>query len=257
MILTVDVGNSSVKIGGFENGSLVFRASLTSSCDKSEDEYAAMLAGIFSLNGKDPKAVSSAVMLSVVPSLTHRIKAAVEKLCKTPAVVGAGIKTGLNIKTQNPSSVGSDIVAAAVGAMALKKTPLIIVDLGTATTISVINEKKEFCGCAIAPGAALCIGSLSQNCSLIGETELQKPESILGTNTAQSVNSGCLFGTAMAVDGFVEKIKSDFCFETEPTVIATGGLCKSIVPLCKSKIEIVENLTLFGLYKIYQLNQKK
>ncbi|MGN0467410.1 MAG: type III pantothenate kinase [Acutalibacteraceae bacterium] len=256
MIITVDIGNSSVGIGAFENGSLLFKGKLASSKSKSEDEYAALIREICSLNGKDTKEITGAVMLSVVPSLTHRIKSALQKFSSQVIVVGAGIKTGLDIKTQIPGQLGADFVANAVGALERKKTPLIIADLGTATTISVINEKSELCGCIIAPGVKLGSDALWENCAMLCETELQMPKKLLGTNTQESVNSGCVFGTAMMLDGFINQIRRKYQFENELSVIATGGFSSIVIPLCENKIDLVPDLTLYGLYKIYKLNKK-
>lgn len=257
MILAVDIGNTSIALGVFENEKIVFKSKITAVKTKSSDEYAVLISDIFKINSISAKDITGAVLLSVVPGLSFVICDALEKLSITALVLGAGVKTGLDIRTQSPESVGSDIVAEAVGALCRFEAPLAVIDLGTATTISVIGEKRELCGCVIAPGVKLSGDALSSACALLPDVSLSKNPKFLGTNTAESINSGLVWGTALMLDGFVDKIKADTGFEKNLTVVATGGLCDLVVPLCTNKIEIEDDLTLIGLLKIYQLNNKK
>lgn len=257
MILAVDVGNTSIAIGVFENQSLVFKSKITAVKTKSSDEYAVLISDIFKINGISAKDITGAVMLSVVPGLSFVMKDALSKLSIEAIVLGAGVRTGLDIRTQSPEAVGADIVAEAVGALCKFKAPLAVVDLGTATTVCVIGEKNELCGCIIAPGVKLSGDALSAACSLLPDVPLSSDPKFLGTNTAESINSGLVWGSALMLDGFIDKIKAELPFGQRLTAVATGGLAGLVVPLCKNKIIIEPDLTLQGLLKIYSINQKK
>ena len=255
MILAVDVGNTSVNLGIFENGNLIKRAKLASDPSKTADEYAVLIAGIFAMKKVSFDSIDGAMLLSVVPQLTHVVSEALGGFGIEPMIVGAGIKTGLNIRVENPGQLGSDIVADTVGAMRLAKPPLVVIDLGTATTITAINPRGELCGCVIAPGVKLSLDALSESCAQLPDVPLSKPSKLLGTNTAESMNSGSVLGTALMLDGFIESIKNEFP-DNELSVVATGGLSGLIVPLCKSSIRREPDLTLEGLCRLYEMNCK-
>lgn len=257
MVLAVDIGNTSISIGMFDGDKIVFKSKLSANKVKSADEYAVLLSGIFEKNKVDCSALESAVLLSVVPSLTYTVSQALKDFGIKPLVVGAGIKTGMNIRTEIPSSVGADIVAATVAAMHIAKPPMIVLDLGTATTLTAINEKGELCGCIIVPGVKTSFDAMTQSCSLLTDVPLSKPKTLLGKNTADSINSGVVWGNALMIDGFVEKIRQECGFDDDATVIATGGLSELIIPLCKTKIRCEPDLTLNGLNYIYKINKKK
>ncbi len=257
MILAIDVGNSSISFGVFENEKLKFKSKITTVKTKSSDEYSVLFLEILGMNGIDCSQIEGAIMLSVVPALCHVLKEALSKLSIETLVLGAGVKTGLDIRTRSPESVGADIVAEAVGALENHTSPFMIIDLGTATTISVIGEKNELCGCIITSGVKLSGDALSEKCSLLPDVSLSEKPKLLGTNTAESINSGLVLGTALMLDGFIEKIRDELGFGEKLSVIATGGLSELVVPLCKNKIEIKPNLTLTGLLKIYKLNKAK
>lgn len=257
MILALDIGNTSISAGCFENGKIVSKFKLNSDKTKSADEYAAILSEIFRMNSIDTNNIEGASLLSVVPTLTHTVKEALEKFSVSALVLGSGIKTGVNIRVESPALLGSDIVAAAAAALKIKSAPIITVDYGTATTFSVINESKQLCGCVIAPGVKLSLDSLSASCAQLCDISLEKPEKVVGTNTSESMLSGVVWGSALMTDGFIDKIKDEYGFGDELSVIATGGLSSLIVPLCKNKITIEKDLTLKGLYQIYIHNSKK
>lgn len=255
MILAVDVGNTSVNLGIFEHGNLIKRAKLASDPSKTADEYAVLIAGIFAMKRISFDSIDGAMLLSVVPQLTHVVSEALGEFGIEPMIVGAGIKTGLNIRVENPGQLGSDIVADTVGAMRLAEPPLAIIDLGTATTITAINPRGELCGCIIAPGVKLSLDALSESCAQLPDVPLSKPSKLLGTNTTESMNSGSILGTALMLDGFIDSIKSGFP-DKELSVVATGGLSELIVPLCKSSIRREPDLTLKGLCRLYEMNCK-
>ena len=255
MILTVDVGNTSINLGLFDRGELRQRAKLASDPSKTADEYAVLIAGVFAMKNISFDSIDGAMLLSVVPQLTHVVTDALGEFGIKPMIVGAGIKTGLNIRVENPSHLGSDIVADTVGALRLAKPPLAVIDLGTATTLTAINPRGELCGCIIAPGVKLSLDALSESCAMLPDVPLSKPDKLLGTNTADSMNSGSVLGSAMMLDGFIRSIKREF--GSELTVIATGGLSELIIPLCESEIRREPDLTLRGLYRLYEMNSRQ
>ncbi|MBQ8028116.1 MAG: type III pantothenate kinase [Clostridia bacterium] len=256
MIITADIGNSSISLGVFEKKELVFKCKLSSDKTRSSDEYAAYLSEIFRMNKLNTENFEGACILSVVPALTRKFENALKKFGLSPLIIGSGVKTGLNIRVESPSLLGSDIVAAAVAAVSIKKGPVITVDMGTATTFTVINEKNQLCGCIIAPGVKLSLDALSSSCAQLSDVSLERPTKLVGSNTADSMISGSVWGCALMVDGFINKIKKEFGFENNLSVIATGGLSKLIIPLCENQFILEENLSLKGLLKIYLLNKQ-
>ena len=257
MILAVDIGNTSICLGAYEDGQgLRFRAKLTADRRKSADEYSVLIAGIFAMNNADASAVTGAMLLSVVPTLTHTLRSALSKFGIEPLLVGSGIKTGLNIRVDSPGMLGADIVADTVAALRKKEPPLIVIDLGTATTITAINDKNELCGCIIAPGVRASLDAMSEKCAQLSEVSLSKPEKLLGTNTNDSVNSGAVWGTALMLDGFINRIRSEYALGDRLSIIATGGLSELIIPYCENQILLEPDLTLNGLYRLYQINSR-
>ena len=254
MTLCVDIGNTSICLGLFERGSLRFRARLASDCKKSADEYAVLLAGIFSMKKIDPSEISDAAMLSVVPALTHTLTRALAAFGVEPLVVGSGIKTGLNLRIESPELLGADIVADTVAALRVAEPPLIVLDLGTATTISVVNARGELTGCVIAPGVKLSLEALSEKCALLPEVSLTPPSRTVGRNTSEAINSGAVLGTTLMLDGYIDRIKRENGFE-KMTIIATGGLAELILPLSENEIRFEPDLTLKGLLFLSELNR--
>lgn len=257
VLLAADVGNTSINIGLFENKTLVCRTKIASDQLKTADEYAVLFAGIFAMKKIDISDIHGAILLSVVPQLTHTVIGALGEFDIIPLVVGAGIKTGLNIRIDNPSVLGADIVANTIGAAKLAKPPFAVVDLGTATTITAVNPNGELCGCIIAPGAKLSLDSLYQSCALLPNVTVSSPAKLIGTNTPDSMNAGCVLGSALMLDGFISSLKAEFGTDELP-IIATGGLSELILPLCKSKnIYCDPDLTLNGLCRLWEINKKK
>jgi len=257
MIIAADIGNTSVSIGVFSGDMLVFKSKLGAVKTRSADEYAVLLLGVFQKNNVSISQIESAVLLSVVPTLTHTLTQMFESFGIKTLIVGAGIKTGLNIRTETPGSLGADIVAETVAAIQIAKTPLIVVDLGTATTLTVINEKGELCGCIIAPGVKISLDALTEVCSLLPEVSLSEPKQLLGKNTEDSINSGIIWGNTFMLDGFIDKIREEYGFENIFSVIATGGLADLIIPFCKNKMIYEPDLTLKGLNRLYKINNKR
>ena len=257
MLFAVDIGNSSVSFGVFDaEGTLVMRSKVDAAQSKSADEYAVLFKEILSLYGVDIKIVREAILSSVVPSLTHAIKQAVKKLFGVaPIEVGAGIKTGLNIKIDTQTQLGADLVANAVAALSYENAPLVIVDFGTATTFTVVDQNAILCGVIIAPGVRVSLHALAEYTAVLPDISVEPPKRLIGKNTQESVRSGVLYGHAAMVDGLVQKIKAELKTE-RLCVIATGGLAEAVLPYCKTEARLCPDLTLTGLYRIRQKNRK-
>lgn len=256
MLLTVDIGNTHIVLACVESGKTVFQARLASDRLKTEFEYAVSIKEFFQMGGINACDVEGACISSVNPELTKLISDAVKLLTgEEPLVVGAGVKTGLNIRIDNPSECGADLVTAAVGAMRRYKLPMIIIDLGTATTFSAIDRSGAFLGGAIAPGLMTSLEALSAKTALLPSIALERPSSAIGKNTADCMRSGAVLGTAGMIDGIIDRMSAEL--GDTPAVIATGGLAETVVPYCTHKIEIAGDLILEGLAAIYEKNKKK
>lgn len=257
MILTIDVGNTNTTIGCFdENDSLVFESRISTDNYRMEDQYAVSLADILRLYEISPKSITGAVLSSVVPPVTVQIKPAIEKICGCRVMtVGPGLKTGLNIKIDEPASLGADMVAVAVGAKENYPLPVIIIDLGTATKIFAVDKTGAFLGGIIAPGIKISAEALSSKTAalpLIGVSS-EPIRKVIGTNTIDCMRSGLLYGSAFMLDGMVERFEEEM--GEKCTVVATGGFSSVINPLCKTEFILDENLILNGLLAIYKKNR--
>jgi type III pantothenate kinase len=203
-----------------------------------------------------PELIEGSIISSVVPLVQQVMVRAVERLTGKPCLtVGPGLKTGLNIKIDNPAQAGSDLIVGAVAAIEAYGAPLLVIDLGTATTISVIDKDGVFRGGTIAPGVMLSLNALSSGTAQLPGISLEKPRRAIGTNTVDSMRSGLLLGSAAMLDGMVERIEAELGCSTR--VVATGGLAKFIVPLCKREMVIDESLLLKGLDILYKRNSHR
>ena len=255
MILAIDIGNSNIVIGGFEDDSIEFTARIATDVCRTEEQYAVEIHQILHLYGYSAKEMEGSIISSVVPQLTTVMKTALRTIIgKKPLVVGPGLKTGFNIKLDNPTTLGADRVADTVAAINNYPLPLMVVDMGTATTISVTNEKLEFLGGAIMPGLRLSLEALSDRASLLPHIDLTVPKTIVAKNTIDAMNSGMIFGTASMIDGMIDRIQEEM--GRELTVVATGGLSKYVIPQCKHQIIHDPNLLLKGLRVLYYKNAK-
>lgn len=258
MVLAVDVGNSNTTVGLFdEAGTLTSRSTLETSRGKTRDQCAIDLLGVLSLCGADIKAVDGAILSSVVPPLTAVYTDAISLLTGVPPlVVGPGIKTGLNIKAEIHNQLGSDIVASAVAAIARYPSPTVLVDMGTATTLSLIVG-SVYEGCSIMPGLALALDALSERAAALPPISLESaaPVPLMGHTTEEAMRSGVLYGHASMVDGMVDRIEAEL---GQPvTVVATGGNAPRILCYCKRTIQYDADLVMTGLYLLYQKNTGK
>ena len=255
MLLAIDVGNTNIVLGCIEDGTILFEARMSTDRVKTSDQYCAELKNILSLFDVTPVDIEGSIISSVVPLVQQILVRAVERLTGLPCLtVGPGLKTGLNIKIDNPAQAGSDLIVGAVAAIERYGAPLCVVDLGTATTISVIDRDGVFRGGSIAPGVMLSLNALSGGTAQLPGISLEQPKRAIGTNTVDSMRSGLLLGSAAMLDGMVERIEQELGYPTR--VVATGGLAKFIVPLCQREMEIDDKLLLRGLDLIYRKNKR-
>ena len=256
MLLAIDIGNSNVVIGCLdENNHTTALFRMVTDLKKTEDEYASGMKTILEYSGVDCTAFEGAIICSVVPPLTEIFSIAAEKIigCK-PLVVGAGIKTGLNIMIENPASLGSDIVAASVAAMTEFPLPVIVIDMGTATTVTVVDKGNRYIGGAIIPGVALSMNALSSGTSLLQKVPIEAPKKCICTTTTESMQSGAVFGNAAMLDGMIDRFEQEL--GCKASVVATGGIAAKIIPNCSHEIVYDENLLLRGLGVIYKKNKR-
>ena len=258
MILSVDVGNSTTTVGLFdETGKLTFRATLETSRSKTRDQCAIDLLGVFGLYGADIHRVDGSILSSVVPPLTAIFTDALTRLTgKTPMVVGPGIKTGLNIKAEIHNQLGSDIVASAVAAMAAYPSPIVMVDLGTATSASLISG-SVYEGCVIMPGLTLALEAMWSRADALSPISLEStaPVELLGRTTEEAMRSGALYGHAAMLDGVIDRLEE--AAGSPVTVVATGGSAPRILRCCKRTAHYDADLVMRGLYLLYQKNTRK
>lgn len=255
MILTVDIGNTNITLGGFEGEELTFVARLATDPLKTEDEYASKILSTIRLHGVARENIDGAIISSVVPPLTAVMKKAVEFLSgKEPMAVGPGIKTGISIHCDNPASVGADLICACVAAHRLYGSPSLIVDMGTATKLMVMDGKGAFIGAVITPGVEMGMKALASGTAQLPQVGLEAPAAVVGKNTVDCIRSGIVFGGASTVDGMIDRINAEY--GQDLPVIATGGMSRVIIPHCRHTITLDPDLVLKGLYILYQRNQK-
>jgi type III pantothenate kinase len=255
LLLVIDVGNSNIVIGIYQNESLIKDWRISTDKSKTTDEYGIIVHDLFRLAGIDFTAVKGIIISSVVPTLTGVL----EKLASSyfglkPYIVGPGIKTGMPIHYDNPKEVGADRIVNAVAGFEKFRTSLIIVDFGTATTFDYVNRKGEYCGGAIAPGLVVSMEALFQKASKLPRVEIIRPPLVIAKNTVNSMQAGIFFGYVGLVDGIVTRMKAES--RDNPGVIATGGLAGLIAPESKTVETIEEFLTLDGLRILYERNRE-
>ena len=256
MLLAIDIGNSNISVGLFsKERKLHFLASIDTDSRKTSDQISIDLMNIFSLYGFRLKDVSGAIFSSVVPPMNFMMEKALTRLLgKPPMVVGAGIKTGLNIRMEfNSQQLGADIVANAVSALEKYPVPIIMIDMGTATIISYISEKRTYEGGLMFPGVRLSLDALSHHTAQLPNISLEHPRQLIGKNTEDCMRSGIVYGTAGMLDGIIDRIRETIPGET-PTIVATGSNAPVIVRYCRNKVLYDKYLLMEGLWDIYQKN---
>lgn len=253
MILAIDIGNTNIVIGCFKGDKIEFIERLSTNHKSTEIEYAILFKNVLEIHHIETGNVDGGIISSVVPSLTNVIKKAMQKLTKTEVmIIGPGVKTGLNILTDNPAQLGSDLVVDAVAGINEYPAPMVIFDMGTATTISVIDKNKSYIGTVIIPGIEVSLNSLVGGTSQLPKISLDPPKKVIGRNTIDSMKSGILYSNAASIDGMIEKIEDELG-ETV-TAVATGGLASTVIPLCQKNIILDDELLLKGLMIIYNKN---
>lgn len=255
MILVMDVGNTNIVLGVYQGEKLLFHWRMGTDKEKTSDEFGMFFVNLFRHENLDIKAVEAVIIASVVPPIMYSVEHAIRKYFKVePIVVGPGIKTGINIKYENPREVGADRIVNAVAAYEIYGGPLIIVDFGTATTFCAINSKGEYLGGVICPGIKISAEALFQRAAKLPRIELVKPDSVIGRNTVVSMQSGIVFGYVGQVDFIVKRMKKEIK-EDSIKVVATGGLARLIASESETIDEINGLLTLEGLRIIYERNK--
>jgi type III pantothenate kinase len=255
MILTIDIGNSNIVIGGVENDEIVFEARLRTESTKTSDQYCVDLKILLDVYGIESSRIEGAIIASVVPQVLNSLQTAVKKLTgKTSLIVGPGLKTGLNIKIENPSQTGADLVVGSVAALREHKPPLIIVDMGTATTMVVLDETGALIGGCICPGVKISLDALTERTALLPGLQLDQPKRAIGRNTIDCMRSGLMMGAACMIDGMIDRMEQELGYKT--TVIATGGIAKFVLPMCDHEIIYDKDLLVKGLAALYRDNKR-
>lgn len=253
MILAIDIGNTNVVIGCIEDGKILFVERLSTNPQETVLEYAISFKNVLELYRIDQEQISGSIISSVVPPVTSAVRAAIKKITgREVMVVGPGVKNGLKIRMDNPAQLGSDLVVNAVAAIAEYPVPAVIIDLGTATTISVVDKDKTYIGGMIMPGVRTSLDSLVSRTAQLPRISLDPPRKLIGTNTIDCMKSGILHGTAACIDGMIQRIEDEL--GEAATVIATGGLAPALVPHCRKQVILDDALLLKGLWLIYKKN---
>ncbi len=251
MLLAVDIGNTAITLGTYKKGELVFTSRMLTDRHKSADEYCEDLLEIFRFYGASQHGFSGAIISSVVPEVCPAFSQAVQKaIGKAPLTVGEKYNGNLKVYILPISHLGTDLIAASIGAINKYPLPCLVADLGTATKILVIDKDGVFRGCTISPGVKISLDALSKNASLLPEISLESPEKAIGENTVECMQSGIVFGTAGMLDGLIKRISKELD-EENITVVATGGYSKTVIECCETEIIYDENLLLDGLREIY------
>ena len=253
MILAIDIGNTNIAIGGYYEEELRFVARISTDPTKTADEYSSQILHMLSLYGLGRAEVTGAIISSVVPALNASMTTAIKTIYGVDAlIVGPGIKTGIGIHCDSPSSVGADLICACVASHYLHGSPSLIIDMGTATKMMVVDKSGAFIGVSIMPGVMMGLLGLSSGTAQLPQVGLDAPTRVIGKNTADCMKSGAVYGNASMIDGMIDRFNDEYG-EKLP-VYATGGYSKSIIKHCKHDITIDENLVLHGLYIIYKKN---
>ena len=255
MILTIDIGNSNIVIGGVRDDEILFEARLRTEATKTSDEYCLDVKSLMDVYGVDPTQVEGAIIASVVPQVLNSFQTAIKKLTgKTALVVGPGLKTGLNILLENPGQTGADLVVGSVAAQREYDPPLTVIDMGTATTVPVLDKNGAYIGGAIIPGVKISMDALTERTALLPGLQLDQPKRTIGRNTVDAMRSGIMMGTASMLDGMVERMEAEL--GKKCTVVATGGIAKFVIPMCKTPIIYDKDLIVKGLAMLYRDNKR-
>ncbi|WP_304196127.1 type III pantothenate kinase [Peptostreptococcus stomatis] len=254
MLLVFDIGNTNMVLGVYDGDNLVRDWRINTDLNKTSDEYGVLIKSLFDASNISLSVVDAIIVSSVVPAVMHSLENFCRKYCNiSPMVVGPGIKTGLNIKYEDPKMVGADRIVNAVAAISKYNCPVIIIDFGTATTYCAVSNKGEYIGGAISPGMKISSEALFQKASKLPRVELVTPETVICKDTVSAMQAGIIYGYAGQVEKIVGLMKKELKDE-ETLVIATGGLANMISQETNAIDVIDPNLTLEGLRIIYEKN---
>ena len=256
MILAIDIGNTNIVLGCIEGDQILREARMATDVIKTSDQYCAELKSMLDLLEVDRKAVEGCIISSVVPPVLNSFKTAVIKLTgQVPLVVGPGIKTGLNILLDNPAMAGGDLIVGAVAALAEYQPPLLVVDMGTATTMIALDSKGSFLGGSIFPGVKISAEALSGKTAQLPAISLEAPKKAIGRNTIDCMKSGIMMGHAAMLDGMIDRMEAEL--GSPVTVVATGGIARFVLPMCRREMIYDKDLLLKGLVHLYKDNTRR
>ena len=256
MILAIDIGNTNVVIGVVDENKMYFIERVATVKTKTEAEYAIDLKILLELHNVNLQDITGGIVSSVVPQITKMMQIAAEKVIgKVMLVLGPDTKTGLDVLIDNPNQLGSDLIAGSVAGIAQYKVPMVIIDMGTATTLAVIDKHKNYLGGMIVPGVMVALESLTAHASQLQGISLDAPKSVIGKNTIDCMASGVVYSNADMIDGLVDRIEAEL--GEAVSVVATGGLAKLITPYCKREVILDDDLLLKGLLIIYNMNTRR
>ena len=255
MLLAIDIGNTNIVMGCIRDDEILFKARIATDRTRTSDQYGVEIKNMLEAFGIKKEDIHDCIISSVVPPVFNSVKTGVIKVIgKQPMVVGPGLKTGLNIQVDSPSQVGSDRIVIAVAALAEYTAPLILMDLGTATTIEVVEPENVYMGGVIIPGVRTSLDALVNKAAQLPGISLDQPKKVIGTNTVDCLRSGMMYGTAAMLDGIIDRMGEELGHTS--TLIATGGMAQFIAPLCKHSIILDKDLLLKGLNILYKKNKK-
>ncbi len=255
MLLAIDIGNTNITLGCIENGEILCEARIATDATRTSDQYGVEIKTMLEAYGFRTDRIDDCIISSVVPPVFNAVRTGVFKIIgKVPMVVEPGIRTGLDIRIDNPAQVGSDRIVIAVAALAEREAPMILIDMGTATTVEVIEPKNRYMGGVIMPGVRLSIEALSSRAAQLPAINLDSPGSIISKNTIDSMRSGIMYGSAAMLDGVIDRMQEELGHTS--TIVATGGVAPFIIPLCRHEIILERDLLLRGLYVLYEMNRR-
>ena len=253
MLFAVDMGNTNIVVGLLDGSRVVFEERLATNPGRTALEYAIDFKNLLELYRISRDEIDGAIISSVVPQLTEIIKSAVFKSMDVlPKVIGQDVDPGLEIRIDQPSTLGADLIVGAVGALEPVKPPVIIVDMGTATTVTYVDPDRVYRGGIILPGVMTSFGALVDKASQLTKIGISAPGKVIGTNTADCMRSGLVYGNASMIDGLIDRIRTEVGYPAR--VVATGGLASLIIPYCRNEILVDDSLLLRGLKTIYERN---
>lgn len=254
MILALDVGNTNIVIGCIDDGNIIFDGRLATNSAKTDMELAVLLKNILTLNKIDISSLEGSIISSVVPPINQALKNAVKLVTGKEPITISGCE-GLKVDLDDPTQLGNDLIVGAITVLNDFKPPVIMIDMGTATTIFVIDKTGTYIGGAIIPGLMVSQNALTKTASLLPSISLETPKSVIGKNTIDAMQSGAILGYASMIDGMIDKIETEL--DEKSTIVATGGLSKCIIENCKHDIVYDKDLLLRGLWLIYQKHKNE